>query len=79
MGPGDQADQIHPETPFSDPFYDLPHFNELFTLQTDEQDNDFWEVAAFRQAVLGYTAAHRGPPILRQLSKLLQLAGSPLC
>ncbi len=35
-----------PETPFSDPSYHLPHFYELFALLADEQDREFWKIAA---------------------------------
>lgn len=47
-----------PETPFSDPSYHLPHFYELFALQSDEQDRAFWKNAAARSRAYLQKACH---------------------
>lgn len=35
-----------PEADFSDPSYHLPHFYELFSKRSNDEDKEFWEIAA---------------------------------
>ena len=44
--PGNKLIKFVPEAGFSDPSYHLPHFYELFSLQSDERDRGFWAEAA---------------------------------
>lgn len=44
--PSNKLIKFVPESPFSDPSYHLPHFYELFSLWSYEEDRKFWSEAA---------------------------------
>lgn len=63
-----------PEAPFSDPSYHLPHFYELFALRANEEDKEFWRLAAEESRKYLQLAAH---PVTGMSSEYAEFDGTP--
>lgn len=63
-----------PETPFSDPSYHLPHFYELFALYAEEEDREFWRIAAEESRKYLHLSAH---PHTGMCPEYAEFDGSP--
>ena len=63
-----------PETPFTDPSYHLPHFYELFAERANEEDKEFWKIAAKESRKYLKLAAH---PVTGMCSEYAEYDGTP--
>lgn len=72
--PANKLIKFVPETPFSDPSYHLPHFYELFALQADEEDRDFWKEAASASRAYLHLACH---PVTGLSPEYAEFDGTP--
>jgi oligosaccharide reducing-end xylanase len=63
-----------PETPFSDPSYHLPHFYELFALRANEEDREFWKIAAEESRNYLHLSTH---PVTGMASEYAEYDGTP--
>lgn len=63
-----------PETPFTDPSYHLPHFYELFALKSNEEDRDFWRIAAKESRKFLHITSH---PVTGMAPEYAEFNGTP--
>jgi oligosaccharide reducing-end xylanase len=63
-----------PETPFSDPSYHLPHFYELFALRANEEDREFFRIAADESRKYLYLSSH---PVTGMAPEYAEFDGTP--
>lgn len=63
-----------PETPFTDPSYHLPHFYEIFAERANEEDREFWKIAAKESRKYLKLSAH---PVTGMSPEYAEYDGTP--